>query len=226
MAARKKMFTPEEVIAFFRGDVSSSEDELEAEETFSEFIGVDHARFEEETESSDEIIAAVPPARELHTYQQPSNVVQPPKTFVKSMGDSPDGERETAEVDEELPSTARESEKAEKDEDLPSTATESEKAEEDEELPSTATESEKAEEDEESPSTAAEPQLLNRAEEPPPVFIDPFAPSDTSDGSGSEANADEVSSGSDKVSSGSSADLDDVSESDTPQERGRGRGRG
>ena len=67
MVSHKKMFTPEEVIAFFRGDVSLSEDELEAEETFSQFIGVGHAEFEEETESLDEIIAPVPPAHSTPT---------------------------------------------------------------------------------------------------------------------------------------------------------------
>lgn len=82
MAACKKTFTPEEVIAFFEGYVSSSKDEVEAEETFFEFIRVNYCQLEEETESLDEIIAHDPPAGELHTYQQPSNVVQPTKTFV------------------------------------------------------------------------------------------------------------------------------------------------
>ena len=48
MAAGRKKFTPEEGAPFFKGSISSSEDEFKAEETFSEFIGVDYCQLEEE----------------------------------------------------------------------------------------------------------------------------------------------------------------------------------
>ena len=44
----KRNSLKEEVASFFKGSISSSEDEFKSEETFSEFSGVDYCQLEEE----------------------------------------------------------------------------------------------------------------------------------------------------------------------------------
>ena len=48
MAAGRKKFTSDEVTVLFKGSISLTKDEFEAEEIFSEFIGVNYCQLEEE----------------------------------------------------------------------------------------------------------------------------------------------------------------------------------
>ena len=54
MAARRQAFTAEELVKYFCQNESSSEDDIEAEEIFSEYVGVTLSTSEDSGDSQDE----------------------------------------------------------------------------------------------------------------------------------------------------------------------------